>query len=150
MDQQILSSTTTTSGTPLEIYHSPTLTMSPVYPLFLRGISALISSGNRESYKSWDDDLCGSVYAMHGKDIIGQLVYSKEDKKILFVVEAFVEPDFRGQGIYTILHQQLEVLAKDMGYWAVSINVPVDNLDGLKLANKLGMSSVFYRMLKKI
>lgn len=138
------------NGRELTFYHNEELTMSPVYPLFLRGVSELISGNMRETYKSWEDDKCGAVYAQFNNEIVGHVVYSKENKKVLVIVEASVDKDNRGLGIYTILHKHLEKIAKDMDCWAMQVSIHVDNLEALRVANNLGMTASFYKMMKKL
>lgn len=138
------------SGKELKFYHNEELTMSPVYPLFLRGVSELISSNMRETYKSWEDDECGAVYAQYENEIVGHIVYSKENKKVLVIAEASVDVKHRGLGIYTLLHNHLEQIARDMECWAVSVSIHVDNLEAIRLSSKLGMTSSFYKMMKKL
>jgi GNAT superfamily N-acetyltransferase len=138
------------NGREVQFYHNEELTMSPVYPLFLRGIAELISSNMRETYKSWEDDECGSIHAQIDNEIVGHIVYSKENNKVLVIAEASVDKEHQGLGIYTHLYNHLEQIAKDMGCWAVSISIHVDNLEAIRISSKLGMTSSFYKMMKKL
>ena len=150
MALKFLGTGTDNSGKELKFYHNEELTMSPVYPLFLRGVSELISSNMRETYKSCEDDECGAIYAQYENEIVGHIVYNRENKKVLVIAEASVNHEHRGLGIYTLMYTHLEQLAKDMDCWAVSVSIHVDNLKALSLANKLGMTSSFYKMMKKL
>lgn len=135
----------------LEIMHSPSLILSPVYPAFLRGLADLAEADYRDGFKFWNDSECGAVYACCNKHIVGHLVYSKTPEgKILHIVEGSVLEQYRRRRIYTILNTHLESVAKDLNYIAISTSINIQNHAMIQFSNHIGMNPVFYKMLKTL
>lgn len=152
MTEKIIS-TTDKLGNPIEIYHSKSLTWSPAYPSFLRGLADLMEQKFRYPIKSWDDALCGVFYATHNDIIIGHVVYNllqAEDAKTVWVIEGAVERDYRQRGIYTELYKHLENFSRSIGCLVLASTVHRDNLARLSSAAKIGMVPIYHQIMKRL
>jgi len=137
-------------GNTIEIYHTDTLGMSPIYTFFLRHIADLVDDGLAWPMTSWDDFKCGAVYAMQGDKILGHIVYDTDKPGILWIVLSAVSKDARGQGIYTILHKHFEETAKRMGRSGIMSHVHKNNTARLKSAESVGMGTIFQCIGKRL
>ena len=140
------------TGQSLAIIRTTTLAMSPIYTFFLRATADLIDAGHAWPLTSWSDDLCEAVYAELDGEIIGHIVYSKEklDKKILWITLSAVAPEYRGRGIYKILHGHFENIARDLDCLYVASQVHKNNTARLRSAAKEGMTPTFHTMGKRL
>jgi len=139
-------------GQELIIMQSTSLAMSPVYTFFLRATADLIDAGYAWPMTAWQDADCEAVYAEIDGKIIGHIVYSKEklDKKILWITLSAVDPEYRGRGIYSLLHKYFESIAKELGCAYIASQVHKNNTPRLQSAAKEDMKPTFYYMGKKI
>lgn len=148
-----ITTTSDNTGSIVEIYHSPSLTWSPAYPAFLRGLATLMEQKFRYPIKSWDDSLCGCFYAEIDGDIVGHVVYNRmqvEDAKTIWVIEGAVEPEYRRRGIYTALYRYLEDYSRSIGCLVLASTVHRDNHARLASAAKIGMVPIFHQIMKKL
>lgn len=148
-----INTTTDKLGNPLEIYQSPSLTWSPAYSAFLRGLADLMEQGFRYPVKTWDDSKCGIFYAMQDNIIVGHVVYNllqAEDAKTVWVVEGAVELDYRQRGIYTELYKYLEDYCRSIGCLVLASTVHRDNKARLASAAKIGMVPIYHQIMKKL
>lgn len=134
----------------LEIFHCNELITSPVYTKFLRSIADLIDTGFRYFGKTWEDEDCGVLYAKSNDVIVGHLVYSRSQAGVVWVIEGSVEEEFRRRGIYTILYEFLENIAKEHKAAAILSLVHVNNIARIKSAEAYGMVPVYYQMIKEL
>ncbi len=140
-------------GNVINIHHTSTLAFSPVYTFFLKEMASLIDMGFNYPVTNWTDSDCAAVYAEHGGAIIGHIVYSTknlEKNKALWIVLSAVKSEFRGRGIYTILHKYFENRAVSLNCVAIASHVHLKNKVRLKSAESAGMKPQFYLMVKKI
>lgn len=140
-------------GTDINLRHSETLAMSPIYSFFLRQMADLIDNGLNLPMTSWNDKTCGAVYAEQDGMILGHIVYSKEhieSKGYLWITLSAVEESYRGRGIYGLMHKHLESLAKELGCDAIASHVHVDNVIRINSCEQVGMKPIFYFMAKRI
>lgn len=138
------------SGVSVQIMHTDTIGMSPIYTFFLRHIAQLIDDGLAWPVTTWDDYKCGAVYAMEGDTILGHIVYDTEKPGMLWIVLSAVKEDARGRGIYTLMHKHFEQVAKDMGKSGIMSHVHKNNLPRLKSAESVGMGTVFHCIGKRL
>ena len=148
MKEQLLSVQTISTDKELKIFHSQTLSMSPAYPLFLKGVAFLIENKFVDSSINWSDDSHGAVYATVDNVVVAQLVYQKNNSLLFTIVEGYVAPEFRRLGIYTLLNSHLEDVARQLKCYAIGISVHVDNSVGVELSKKIGFNPISYKMRK--
>lgn len=137
------------TGKTIKIYKIDRIGMSPIYTFFLRQLADLIDNGHAFPSTSWDDD-CEAVYAEEDEKVIGHIVYDKKKKGVLWITLSAVDSEYRGRGIYKILHKYFEKVAKDLGCDFIASHVHVNNKVRLESAEKVGMKPVFKYMAKKI
>lgn len=153
MKNILLATETDSTGNPVQIYQTEKLGMSVVYPFFLRHYSELINNGHAYPFTTWDDERCGAVYAMDYDDVIGHIVYDTNNPSApgsLWITLSAVEHNYRGRGIYKLLHKHFEILAKKMGYSTIASHVHVNNTVRLQSAESVGMKPVLHLIGKKV
>lgn len=150
MNNNQLGTANTKTGSAVDVYHCYELITSPIYTKFLRSIADLIDTGFRYFGKTWEDEDCGVLYAKLDGNVIGHLVYSRSQPGVVWVIEGSVEEDYRRQGIYTILYDFLETIAKENKAAAILSLVHVDNIARIKSAEAYGMAPVYYQMIKEL
>ena len=140
------------TGVELEILHVEKIANSPVYTFFIRHMAELIDSGFAMARTSWNDDECGAIYAEENGVIVGAIIYSRAylHKNCLWIELSAVRDDCRKRGIYSVLHNYFEMLAKKMNCDSISSKVHKNNLVRLSSAEKVGMNIAFYQMVKMI
>lgn len=141
------------TGSTVEIFQTTSLGMSPIYTFFLRHMAELIDNGFAYPVSSWEDQYCEAVYAEQDGKVIGHIVYSTEYIKKqgnLWITLSAVDNGARGKGIYTLLHNHFEQVAKDYGCWAIASHVHKNNKVRLASAEKVGMKPIFHYMGKKL
>lgn len=140
------------TGASLEIIHVEKIASSPVYTFFIRHMAELIDSGFAMARTTWKDNECGAIYAEENGVIVGAIIYSREylDKNCLWIELSAVRNDCRKRGIYSILHNYFEMLAKKMNCDSISSKVHKNNVVRLSSAEKVGMNIAFYQMVKMI
>lgn len=151
MEPILLNTETDKSGEKINIFHTERLALSPVYTFFLRQIADLIDAKHALAKTTWVDANCGAVYAEKDGKILGHIVYSTEyvkSKNSLWIELSAVDQQYRGRGIYTILHQYFELIAKQLGCSTIASQVHKNNTVRLESAEKVGMKKTFYQMVK--
>jgi hypothetical protein len=141
------------AGNLLTVYKTEQLGMSPAYSFFLKYYAELIDNGQGYSVTTWNDKTCGVIYAMQSEEIVGAIVYDRENPNAydgVWIVLSAVKHTSRGQGIYKILHQHLETTAKSLSKSSILSFVHVTNTARLRSAEKEGMSPIFYMIGKKL
>jgi GNAT superfamily N-acetyltransferase len=113
-------------------------------------MATLIENGFGTPVTTWDDKACGAVYAEQDGKILGHIVYDTRKPGHLWITLSAVDEECRGRGIYTILHQYFEQIAKEKNCKYISSYVHVKNLVRQKSADKVGMKPMFYMMVKKL
>ncbi len=136
----------------LQIFHSEKIAFSPVYTFFIRQMADLIDAGHSFPKTTWSDDNCGAIYAEENGIIVGAIIYSTAyiNKKCLWIELSCVKSECRNRGIYSILHNYFEMIAKKMNCDYIASHVHKNNTTRLKSAEKVGMKPVFYHMMKII
>lgn len=142
-------------GNDIDIHLVNSINMTPVVPFFLRHYSELMVNGHSYPSFDWDkvSDHYGAIYAEQDGKILGHIVFSREHVRkegYLWIVLSAVENDYRGRGIYTILHKYFEAHAKELGCWAIASYVHKNNEVRLASAAKVGMAPVLYFMGKRL
>jgi GNAT superfamily N-acetyltransferase len=148
-----LATTTDKLGNSIDILHTDKIGMSPIFTFFLRHMAELIDNKFAFPLTTWTDN-DSAVYAVQGDKILGHIVYSRGgltgSENVLYITLSAVDPECRGRGIYTILHEHFENKARELGCSAISSHIHKNNHVRLKSAEKVGMRSIFQYMFKKI
>lgn len=134
----------------VEVMHTDTIGMSPVYTFFLKHMAELIDNGLAWPVTTWDDFKCGAIYLTENNEILGHIVYDTEKPGMLWIVLSAVRVDCRNRGLYKIMHKHFEQLAKDMGKSGIMSHVHKNNTARLKSAESVGMGTVFYCIGKRL
>ena len=93
-----------------------------------------------------------AVYAESVSKVIGVIVFDiKEDYiKSAYIIAGGVETEYRNRGIYKLLHQQLEELAKQLGCSKIRSEVHPNNTAMINTFTSLGKRIAFYRTEKDL
>lgn len=124
---------------------------SRVLPIFLQHQLDLINVGHAPSILIGSNKgLC--IYATIDDIIVGFIAYSYLDDhtKTAWITLGSVVSAHRKKGIYSIMHKQLEILAKKAGSTKITSLVHVDNIAMIELNKKLGKVPSFYKCDKDI
>jgi ribosomal protein S18 acetylase RimI-like enzyme len=129
-------------GSQVVIKKSPTLGMSPVVSLFMRGYAELIDNGFAYN------NLAGHnknnvIYVEIDNEVAGFIVYEIQDDiaKTCWIIFGSVLEKFRRRGLYKIMHNHLEKIAKSQGSTQIFSFVHKDNTAMMKLNESLGKES---------
>lgn len=103
----------------------------------------------------FENKLCKSIVAEIDGEIVGFVLYSyvywANCGKGIYLSQAYVESDFRGQGIYKRLLAELEVKESECNF--ITDLVETENKIMKKALNKLNFESsnliTYYRMMNK-
>lgn len=153
MNLQLLTIEKDNLGNDIEFYRFDSLANSPAYTFFLRQMAELIDSGFGHPITSWEDKDCATVYCTHKAKIIGAIIYSTrtvEKQGSLWLILGSVVPEYQGNGIYRMLRQHFENIAKEYGCWGIASYVHKDNQAAIKMSEALGSKPIYYYMAKKI
>ena len=87
-------------------------------------------------------------------EVIGQLMVTFEwsdwrNGNFWWIQSVYVHPDFRGQGVYSMLYRQLEAAARQTeGVCGLRLYVEQENSRASEVYRRLGMSMTAYRLLE--
>lgn len=147
----LIATETDKSGRSIEIYHANELILSEVYPFFLVQAANLMDYGFAWKTKFWDEAVSSAIYAKHNNQIIGHIVYQHlEKERSLWIVLSSVDPEQRGKGIYSILHNYYEARARELHCLSLSSSIHKNNKVRLKSAAAVGLQPAFHMMIKKL
>lgn len=151
MSDRILLTVKDKLGTELTIKSADILGYSPVLPIFMTHQVELMNAGyaNRVFIAT---NRSKAVYAEVNGVIVGEIVYDVKEEAIKFayIIAGTVIPTFRGRGIYKILHQQLEVVAKSLGCAKIRSEVHPDNTAMVSTLESLGKRITYYKVEKDL
>lgn len=135
----------------LEVYKTADIGNSSMYSFFLRNKAEVIEKKLAWSFQKWNDAHAEAIFVKLNGIVIGHIVYKYFAKtKNLFIVLSAVDPNFRGHGIYKILHKYYEQHAINLGCNCLSSYVHVKNSSRLSSARKVNFNPEFYMMVKRI
>ena len=134
----------------MKIKHD-TLEGSPALAPFMRNYADLIANGWARPFTPHNNKH-KVVYAVDDNDVVmGGIVYSiTPETSTGWIVFSFTEPQFRQQGVYKVLHVELEKRLRLSGVIDLASHVHVDNKVRQISCEKVGMVPEFYRMHKKL
>lgn len=138
-------------GTVLEIRHSDDVVSSIVYPFFLRQFADLIE--RRLTIPGAEPPLgsCSAVYATQNGEVIGHIVYyTIAAHKTSSILLSAVRSDYRGCGLYNIMHKYFEHYAKLEGSEYLTSWTHKNNTSRHRSASKVGLVPKYIVMGKYI
>ena len=145
----ILSCETMKDGTPIEIKHTSDVVNSMVYPFYLRQYAELVDSKLTYHLYGPAIDQFSAIYVTANDVVIGQIVYKvSKENKMSFIALSAVRGDFRGNGLYEIMHKHFESQSKAEGCNYISSWTHKNNIPRQKSAVKVGLE-VKYVVLGK-
>lgn len=140
------------TGSTVTIKSTNTVMDTPVLAFFMRNFSALIDQGWTHAVAPPVHANTKAVYAEIDGKIVGHIVYNVLDDafKTAWIVFSCVEDDYRGRGIYNIMHEYFENYAKVSGSKKIASYVHVDNLPRQASCASVGMRPFYFRMEKSL
>jgi RimJ/RimL family protein N-acetyltransferase len=139
------------TGVDVEIKYCPLIGGTPVMTFFLSQFVKLLESGHTHPHIP-GNNRGKAIYATIDGQIVGHIVFEILDdySKTTWITLSAVDANFRGRGIYDMMHKQLEEYMPKLGSRKISSFVHVDNTARQASCQKVGMKPVYYRMEKDI
>ena len=124
---------------------------SPVMPFFLKNYAQLIESGYAHPIMT-GSNLSKAIYVEVNGVVVAHIVFDilKDVNNTAWIVFSCVDENYRGRGLYKIMHKHYEIQAKKLGSTKIASFVHVDNKPRQASCVSVGMKPVFYRMEKSI
>jgi hypothetical protein len=117
---------------------------------FFRHMSELLYDGHGSSWIGFHNK-CRAIYIEMDGKIVGHIIYDYiVDQKRTWINLSAVDPAYRKRGLYSIMHEEFEIVSKKLGAIEISSFVHVDNIGRLKSAEQNGFLPRFLRMGKII
>ena len=110
------------------------------YNVVLKGVTTALEDENKGLY----------FVVRNFQDFpIGSLLVTKEwsdwtNSWYWWIQSVYIEPKYRGKGLYSLLYNQVKCIAKDNGVHCLKLYVDHDNLNGQRIYEKLGMLRSHY------
>ncbi len=110
-----------------------------------KGISAVMEDQNKGIYLLARSD---------GKPI-GSLMLTREwsdwtNRWYWWIQSVYVQPEYRGQGVYKALYDKVKEMAREQGVVQVRLYVDKNNLRAQQVYQKLGMDECHYLMYEEV
>lgn len=94
---------------------------------------------------------CHAVYVEIDGNVVGHIIFDvivNQDRT--WIVLSAVDENYRGRGLYKIMHEEFENTTKKLGCSQITSFVHVNNTSRLKSAESVGFLPQFYRMYKQL
>lgn len=99
----------------MKTFHVATVDGSRVVPFLAKAWTALMDDGQWSKTEVLVSGDLQCVYAVDGRDIVGCLSYHIDEGVGAVINIAYVLPDYRGRGVYRLLHRAFARKAKAEG-----------------------------------
>lgn len=151
MNDRVLCTVEDKTGVPIVIKVADVLAYSPVLPFFMKVHADLMTAGFATNMFIATNK-SKAVYAELNGSIVGCIVFDFKDEyiKSAFIIAGAVDQKCRGRGIYSILHKNLETVAKALGCTRIRSDVHPNNVSMLNTMKSLGKEVAYYRTEKNI
>lgn len=148
----VLNTTLDKQGTEVSIKFTTSVQLTPVIPFFLKNFSELINLGYAHSHVPHIGKDTKAVYAEIDGQVVGHIVFNYIDDltKTAWIVLSAVDSNYRGRGIYNLMHTQFETVIKSQGSRKIASYVHVDNLPRQASCASVGMKPFYLRMEKNL
>lgn len=139
------------AGNEISIDFYKSIVTTPIIPIFLREYAKLVESGFALNFLVGTNK-SAAVYATHNDKIVGFIIFDYLDDavKTAWIIFGWIDDNYRKNGIYKLLHDRLEAVAKASGSRRVSSLIHVNNTAMIAVSEKLGKKPNFYRSDKEI
>lgn len=139
-------------GSTVTVKSASSIQDTPVLPFFMRNFSALIERGWSHPVSPPVNNGTKAFYAEIDGKIVGHIVYNilEDPYKTAWIVFSCVDEEYRGRGIYNIIHDYFEGFVKTSGSKKIASYVHVDNLPRQASCESVGMRPFYYRMEKPL
>lgn len=139
------------TGQMIEIRYSNNIGGSPVVPFFLKNYAKLMEDGYAHPF-IMGTNKSKAIYAVHNGKVVGHIIYDilEDAYKTAWIVFSCVDEDYRGRGLYRMMHQWFETTVKNNGSKKIASHVHVENKTRQASCVAVGMEPVFYRMEKDL
>ena len=139
-------------GSTVTIKSASSIQDTPIVSFFMRNFSALIDRGWSHPVAPIIHINTKAFYAEIDGKIVGHIVYNilEDAYKTAWIVFSCVDEEYRGRGIYSILHEHFEGFVKESGSRKIASYVHVDNLPRQASCASVGMRPFYYRMEKPL
>lgn len=130
----------TFDGTTIEIHHTNDIPSSIIYPFFLKRYADLID--DKLTIPATVPPLldCSAVYAILNNQVIGHIVYrTMKEHQTSSIFLSAVSNDFRGKGLYEIMHKHFEMCATIEGSSHITSWTHIHNKTRHRSAAKVGL-----------
>lgn len=135
-------------GTQLTIWDCYNLAMSPCASFYMKHAAQLIDDNHAHQLFT-AGNTSSAVYATLDNQVVGAIVYEiHASQRMAYILLSCVDKEFRGRGIYTLLHPYFEEVAQSQGCTRIGSIVHVDNIIRQESCAKVGMVPEFIRMVK--
>ena len=109
------------------------------------GVRAVLADGNKGKY--FVAEICGRV--------IGQLLLTHEwsdwrNGDIWWIQSVYVDPEFRGRGIFGKMYRHVERAAREQGVRGLRLYVEKHNEAAKKVYERLGMTLTYYDVMEQM
>lgn len=147
-----LGTQTDKQGSTVTIKSASSVQDTPIIPFFMKNFSSLIEKGWAHSVSPPVTAQTRAFYAEIDDKIVGHIVYNILDDvfKTAWIVFSCVDEDYRGRGIYNIMHDYFEKNVKAAGSKKISSYVHVNNTARQASCTSVGMLPFYYKMEKNI
>lgn len=138
----------TKTGNTVTIWDSYNLAMSPVASFYMKHMAKLIDDGHAQQIFTGGNN-SSAVYATLDSKVVGAIVYEiHASQRMGYILLSCVDEEYRGQGIYTLLHPYFEEVVMAQGCNRIGSIVHVNNTVRQESCAKVGMVPEFIRMVK--
>lgn len=120
---------------------------------FVEKITEINNINHGRAIKNSMPDVHGVIWAKINNEVVGALFYDLERSKEssgVWVVLAYVEPQYRNQGIYKKLHNYLTGVTKDLGRSRVVTWMNINNHKMFEIGKTVGYHGVMVIMERKV
>lgn len=139
-------------GSNVVVKSATSIQNSPVVPFFMKNFANLIERGWSHQISPPININTKAFYAEIDNKIVGHIVYNilEDPFKTAWIVFSCVDEEYRGRGIYNILHSYFENFVKNNGSKKIASYVHVENLPRQASCASVGMTPFYYRMEKDL
>ena len=131
-----------------EIITEPTLSYSKAFIFVMEHFVKMLKAGHSELSICINNSM-PVTYAIEENKVVGACVYELDhSKRQAWIYSAAVDEDYRAQGVYSEIYQEVERICKDAGMVVINSNVHIDNVAMIHNAGKNDREMLWYRTRK--
>lgn len=147
---ELLGTETDNTGEIVKILSTSHLGMSPLCSIYLKSYAELIEAGHAYPRINGTNKT-RAIYATINNEIVGFITYEfMVDWMMVHIVFSRVDPNFRNRGIYKLMFNKLEKMAKALKYVKIYSEVSASNAVIIAGHESVGMSTKFLKNEKDI